>query len=76
MNRWTKFKNDMVHTVRAESINKKQDYDKQLRRPVHMPVKMPIKTVKNEQKENLLKEADVLNTNYLASAEYIFKAAK
>lgn len=47
MNRWTKFKNDMVHTVRSESINKKQNYDKQLRRPAHMPVKMPIKSAKN-----------------------------
>ena len=45
-----------------------------------MPVKLPRKaTLKDESsplQESLLKETDVLSTNYLSSAQYIFKAAK
>jgi hypothetical protein len=72
MNRWTKFKKDMLHTIRSESINKKQGFEKQLRKPIQMPVKLPIKATSKDEtaplKENLLKETDVLSTNYLASA--------
>lgn len=72
MNRWTKFKKDVMHSIRSESINKKQDFNNQLRKPVNMPVKLPMKpTSKDESKplqESYLEEKDVLNTNYLASA--------
>jgi hypothetical protein len=72
MNRWTKFKKDVMHSIRSESINKKKDFNNQLRKPVNMPVKLPMKpTSKDESKplqESYLEEKDVLNTNYLASA--------
>jgi hypothetical protein len=61
-----------MHSIRSESINKKQDFNNQLRKPVNMPVKLPMKpTSKDESKplqESYLEEKDVLNTNYLASA--------
>lgn len=80
MNRWTKFKQDVVHSIKSEAVNKKKGYDKQMRKPVLMPVKMPYKATPNDQSEPLaeaiVKESEVLNTNYLTSAEYIFKAAK
>lgn len=78
MSRWTKFKKDVVHSVRSENTNKKRSFENQLRKPAQMPVKMPIKaSVKDEgAAETYLKETDVLSTNYLASASYIFKAAK
>jgi hypothetical protein len=51
-----------------------------MRKPVLMPVKMPYKATSNDTSEPLaeaiVKESEVLNTNYLTSAEYIFKAAK
>jgi uncharacterized protein (UPF0305 family) len=34
MNRWTKFKQDILHSIRSESINKKRSFDKQLRKPI------------------------------------------
>lgn len=51
-----------------------------MRKPVLMPVKMPYQAKQNDQSEPLaeaiVKESEVLNTNYLTSAAYIFKAAK
>jgi hypothetical protein len=41
MNRWTKFKQDVVHSIKSEAVNKRKGYDKQMRKPVLMPVKMP-----------------------------------
>jgi hypothetical protein len=43
MNRWTKFKKDVMHTVQSESLNKKKGYENTMRKPVLVPVKMPIK---------------------------------
>ena len=80
MNRWTKFKKDIVHTVQSESLNKKKGYDNTMRKPVLIPVKLPLKATSGDtsvpNQESLMKESDVISTNYLASAEYIFKAAK
>ncbi len=71
----------MVHSIKSEAINKKKGYDKQMRKPVLMPVKLPFKGSTNKDEgaplsEPIVKESEVLNTNYLTSAEYIFKAAK
>lgn len=59
MNRWTKFKKDVLHTIRSESINKKQGFDKQLRKPIQMPVKLPRKATSKDAsaplQESLLK---------------------
>ena len=80
MNRWTKFKKDVVHTVQSESQNKKKGYDNTMRKPVLIPVKLPIKGSSNDSsepaQETMMKESDVISTNYLATAEYIFKSAK
>ncbi len=80
MNRWTKFKQDVVHSIKSEAVNKRKGYDKQMRKPVLMPVKMPYQAKSNDlsepMAEAIVKESEVLNTNYLTSAEYIFKAAK
>ena len=80
MNRWTKFKQDVVRSIKSEAVNKRKGYDKQMRKPVLMPVKMPYQAKSNDlsepMAEAIVKESEVLNTNYLTSAEYIFKAAK
>ena len=80
MNRWTKFKHDMLHSIRSDSINKRRTFENQLRKPVQMPAKLPFKESNNDGsspvEESHLKDTDVLSTNYLASAQYIFKAAK
>lgn len=49
MNRWTKFKKDVVHSVQSESINKKKGYDNQMRKPVLMPVKLPVRSTSNDR---------------------------
>lgn len=46
-----------------------------------MPVKLPVKASYKQSpgepvQETLLKEQDVINTNYLSSAQYIFKSVK
>lgn len=41
-----------------------------------MPVKFKQKATKKEDSEDAFTENDVLNTNYLSSVDYIFKAAK
>ena len=80
MNRWAKYKQDVVHSIKSEATNKKKGYDKQMRKPVLMPMKMPYQAKPNDHSEPLaeaiVKESEVLNTNYLTSAAYIFKAAK
>jgi hypothetical protein len=81
MNRWTKYKQDMVHSIKSEAINKRKGYEKQMRKPVLIPVKMPYQPKPKQDHcepmgETIIKESEVLNTNYLTSAEYIFKAAK
>jgi CRP-like cAMP-binding protein len=43
MNRWTKFKQDMLHSIRSDSINKRRTFENQLRKPVQMPAKLPFK---------------------------------
>ncbi len=51
-----------------------------MRKPVLVPVKLPIKATSNDTseptQETMMKESDVISTNYLATAEYIFKSAK
>eukprot|EP00347_Sterkiella_histriomuscorum_P006322 403353199 len=82
MNKWTRFKQDIVKTVHAETVNKKQNFEKQLRKPQQMPVKFQQKdavrssSVGVTQVEAQYTEKDVLNINYLSSVDYIFKAAK
>lgn len=49
MNRWTKFKQDMLHSIRSESTNKKQSFETQLRKPIQMPVKLPRKATTKDQ---------------------------
>ena len=34
MNRWSKFKSDVMHSIRSEHHNKKFNYEKQLRKPM------------------------------------------
>ena len=34
MNRWNKYKKDIIHSVRSENNNKKMNFEKQLRKPV------------------------------------------
>ena len=40
MNKWANFKDGVVRSVKANQINRKQNFDKQLRRPAQIPIKL------------------------------------
>ncbi|CDW71126.1 cyclic nucleotide-binding domain containing protein [Stylonychia lemnae] len=53
-----------------------RNFERQLRKPQQMPVKFKQKAINKQDQEDAFTEQDVLNTNYLSSVDYIFKAQK
>ncbi len=76
MNKWTRFKQDVMKSIHADTVNKRKTFENQLRQPLQMPVKFKDNSGNAKKEEAEYSEKDVLNINYLSSVDYQFKAAK
>eukprot|EP00350_Pseudokeronopsis_sp_OXSARD2_P000630 CAMPEP_0170540360 /NCGR_PEP_ID=MMETSP0211-20121228/365_1 /TAXON_ID=311385 /ORGANISM="Pseudokeronopsis sp., Strain OXSARD2" /LENGTH=87 /DNA_ID=CAMNT_0010842727 /DNA_START=995 /DNA_END=1258 /DNA_ORIENTATION=+ len=66
----------MLSNVQTDNINKKKNFDNQLRKPVKKPMQISPGGNDSDKKAKGQKEEDRVSPNYLASVDFIFESQK
>jgi hypothetical protein len=86
--RWEFFKNGITMSVKADQLNRKQNFDKQLRQPAQLPMKMKDRSVKDSSGKDgftdkflskNLTNGDMeesLKPNFLSTYDFLIKSKK